>query len=62
MGVEPKASDFQALHATDWANFPFAGSLRPLDPHTAMQIWFLDFENFLESIEHDSTVCKDQKV
>ena len=28
VGIEPRASDFHTLHATVWANFPFAGSLQ----------------------------------
>ena len=32
VGIEPKASDFHALHATIWANSLFAGSFRALDP------------------------------
>ena len=46
--IEPKAS---TLHATVWANSPFAGSLKPLDPCIIMLHWFLDL--FLESIKHD---------
>ena len=34
--VEPRASNFYALHATVCANFLFPGSLRLLDPHMIM--------------------------
>ena len=44
VGIEPKASDFHVLHATVWANSPFAGSLRPLDAYIVMLYWFLDLE------------------
>ena len=53
VGVEPRASDFQPLHVTVWVNSLFAGSLRPLDPYIIMLYWFLDSENFLESIKQD---------
>ena len=46
VGIESRASDFHALHATVWANFTFAGSLRPLDPCVVMLYWFLDLEIF----------------
>ena len=36
VGIEPRASDFNALHATAWANSLFAGSLRPLDLYIVM--------------------------
>ena len=51
MGIKPRASDFNALHATVWANSLFAGSLILLDPYVVMLHWFL--KKFLESIEHD---------
>ena len=38
--------DFTALHATIWANSPFAGSLSPWDPYVIMLYWFLDIEFF----------------
>ena len=38
VGIEPRASDFHALHDTVWANSLFAGRLRPLDPYIAMLI------------------------
>ena len=46
VGIEPKASDFHALHATVWANSLFAGSLRHLDNHIVMIYRLLDLENF----------------
>ena len=51
VGVEPRASDFNVLHATVWANSLFAGSFRTLGPYIIMLYWFLDLEIF----EIDST-------
>ena len=51
LGIEPRASDFSALHATVWVNFLFAGSLRTLDPYMAMLLFIHGLENFLYASE-----------
>ena len=40
VAVQPRTSDFHALHAIVWADSPFAGSLSPLDPYIAIFYWF----------------------
>ena len=53
VGIEPKASDFHALHATVWANSPFARCLRPLVSHIATLYSFQKILKVQESIERD---------
>ena len=52
VGIEPRTSNFNAVHATVWANSLFAGSLKPLNPYIVLLYWFLHLQNFLESIKH----------
>ena len=42
VGMEP----ITFMHATVWANSPFAGSLGPLDPKIVMLCWFFDFSRY----------------
>ena len=39
VGIEPRAPDFDDLHAIVWANSLFDGNLRPLDPDIVMLCW-----------------------
>ena len=41
--VEPRASDFHALHASIWTNSLFTESPRPLDLYIVMLCGFRDF-------------------
>ena len=53
VGVEPSASDFNALHATIWPNSLFAGSLRRSDLYSH-DLFILGLRDFLQFIEHGS--------
>ena len=57
VGIEPRASNFNALHATVWTNPLFAGSIKPLDPYIVMLYW-LQKKSLLDVCFVFSGFCK----